>query len=313
MSLSLSRNKGEVQASGAWMEHSAGPEGLPSKLRASGLAALATTRLVVARMALRRPGARLAGITPHWKPVLLLLVLLPAFGLIMLDPVYITGRSAWHPHVVSFGRTFHTFGKSGWYLWPAALFLIATAFVDWRALGRRSLARLTALTQAAWFAGLSLGTGETLSSILKQTIGRARPRLHDDHGLFAFQSWTLDSAWASFPSGHATTFGALACVLALLFPRFKWFLLCAALWLASTRVIVGAHYPSDVLAGLIFGAWIAYAWAVWLARRRILFKVDDEGRLATRWVLGAPGLLKAAGRRAQRPAGLPQPRRAVLA
>jgi undecaprenyl-diphosphatase len=290
---------------------------LAERARARVLAAITTTRGVLSRVAARRPGPRLAALTPHWRQVALLFVLLPAFALVLLDPVYVAGRSAWHPLVVSFGGNFHTFGKSGWYLWPVVLFLVATAFVDWRALKRRNLARLTALTQAAWFACLSFGTGETLSSILKQTIGRARPRLHDDHGLLAFQSWTMDASWASFPSGHATTFGALACVLALLFPRFKWVLLCAALWLASTRVIVGAHYPSDVLAGLIFGAWIAYAWAVWLARRRILFKADEDGRLRSRWMLGAPGLLKAAGRHAGRraplPSASPQPRRAVLA
>jgi undecaprenyl-diphosphatase len=268
----------------------------------------------IRRVLARRATGPLQHLELHWKPVLLLLALLPVFALIMLDPVYIAGRSAWNPRVIEFGLGFHTFGKSGWYLWPAGIFLVCTAFVDWKSLRRRALARLAACAQTAWFVLLALGSGEILSSTIKQTIGRARPRLHDEHGLLAFQSWTMDSAWASFPSGHATTFGALACVLALLFPRWKWFLLALALWMASTRVIVGAHYPSDVMAGLIFGAWLAYAWAVWLARRRILFKVDDEGRLRARWSLGVTALRTAAGlRRRPRAALKPLPKRAVFA
>ncbi len=257
--------------------------------------AMGTAAATLRRVRGRFPSGRLTGLMPHWKPVLTLGLLVPLFAAILLDPVYLAGRGAWSDSVTAFGRSFHTFGKSGWYLWPLGLFLVGTAFVDWGKLTRRSLARLTALTQAAWFGVLSLGSGEIASSLLKQAIGRARPQLAAVEGPYAFDSWTFDHLWASFPSGHATTFGALCCVLALLFPRFKWLLLCAALWLASTRVIVGVHYPSDVLAGLMLGGWIAYAWAVWLARRRILFKADEDGRLRARWHLGIEALARATG------------------
>jgi membrane-associated phospholipid phosphatase len=286
------------------------------RMRAAVLGARQTTAATFRRFFARKPGGALARLFPHWMPVLTLGLLLPLSAMALLDPVYVAGRRALSAEVIAFGLNFHTFGKSGWYLWPLGIFLVAVAFVDWRRLGRRALARMAALTQIAWFAFLALGSGEVISSILKQAIGRARPPLAAEYGVFAFDSWTADYLWASFPSGHATTFGVLACVLAFLFPRAKWLLLCAALWLGATRAIIGVHYPSDVLAGLILGGWVAYAWAVLLARRRILFKADKDGRLTLRWSFGVQPAMRAIGlqtRRRPRAAQMESPARAVLA
>jgi membrane-associated phospholipid phosphatase len=64
-------------------------------------------------------------------------------------------------------------------------------------------------------------------------------------------------AWDSFPSGHAIHMGAIAGPLARLAPRplrpLVWPVLAA---LASTRVLLLAHYPSDVAAGFGIGAAI---------------------------------------------------------
>ena len=77
---------------------------------------------------------------------------------------------------------------------------------------------------------------------------------------------------ASFPSGHAllsTVFYlSLGVMLTRAFPRrrFKIFVLCVsmimALLVGGTRVYLGAHWASDVLAGWSVGA--AWAMALWL-------------------------------------------------
>jgi undecaprenyl-diphosphatase len=73
----------------------------------------------------------------------------------------------------------------------------------------------------------------------------------------------------SFPSGHAMGAATLAAVLVLLTWNrpWRWPVLLAsvgfALWVASSRVYLGVHYPSDILAGMIAAvAWCAVAYLI---------------------------------------------------
>ena len=65
------------------------------------------------------------------------------------------------------------------------------------------------------------------------------------------------NAWDSFPSGHAVHVGALAPAVARLVPaEVRPLVWPAALALAGTRLLLLAHYLSDVLAGLALGVVI---------------------------------------------------------
>jgi membrane-associated phospholipid phosphatase len=67
-------------------------------------------------------------------------------------------------------------------------------------------------------------------------------------------------AWDSFPSGHALHLGAIAGPLARLAPGpVKPLVWIGLLGLASTRIMLLAHYASDVAAGLIIGAGLGKA------------------------------------------------------
>ncbi len=57
----------------------------------------------------------------------------------------------------------------------------------------------------------------------------------------------------SFPSGHTTAVFSIVTPLILLNPFIGIFLLVAALLVAVSRMYLGLHYPSDVLAGMILG------------------------------------------------------------
>ncbi len=95
------------------------------------------------------------------------------------------------------------------------------------------------------------GVAGLFTQILKHTIGRPRPRLKQG------QDWeiapSLESGWDSFPSGHTTASFAVATVLAYHFPKGKmlWFGLAA--FVGTCRVITGAHFPTDVLGGILVG------------------------------------------------------------
>ena len=123
---------------------------------------------------------------------------------------------------------------------------------------------------------LAIAGNGVLNQSLKQFIGRARPL--DPEGLVLAQG-------LSFPSGHSSgavvTYGMLAYLALRLMPKV-WhlpaLLLALALTLAvgASRVWLGVHFPSDVLAGFASGsAWLALcvtsvelvSW--WQARRAV--------------------------------------------
>jgi membrane-associated phospholipid phosphatase len=85
--------------------------------------------------------------------------------------------------------------------------------------------------------------------------------------------------WAhlnSFPSGHMAITAALAVAVALVFPRLRWALWAYVAAVAFTRVMFGAHFPLDVLAGTSLG--VGSALLVALAWERLPAAVRDRRR-----------------------------------
>ena len=67
----------------------------------------------------------------------------------------------------------------------------------------------------------------------------------------------------SFPSGHALNAFAMTTVIALVFPLLAAPVLLVAASVAASRVVLGLHWLSDVVAGALGGALIGTS--VWLA------------------------------------------------
>ena len=61
----------------------------------------------------------------------------------------------------------------------------------------------------------------------------------------------------SFPSGHTLHAVAFSVVAIAFYPTLAWVLVPFTLLVAASRVVLGLHYPSDVLAGAALGALIA--------------------------------------------------------
>jgi undecaprenyl-diphosphatase len=112
--------------------------------------------------------------------------------------------------------------------------------------------------------GASMLAALLLVYLLKTVVGRARPTL-----------WQTDWYWgSSFPSGHTLSTAAFSTALALCLAR-RWprgthaAMSAALLWaglVALSRLVLGVHWPSDVLAALCLGVFIPLAFSVWLDR-----------------------------------------------
>ncbi len=115
-------------------------------------------------------------------------------------------------------------------------------------------------------------------NILKYFVGRPRPFLIDSAGPFGFKPFDFSHAYVSFPSGHACTAAVLATLLALWFPRYRFFAYAGLALIASSRVFVQAHYPSDVVTGFAIGTATTLILARFLAQSGLLFRLG-EGQL----------------------------------
>jgi membrane-associated phospholipid phosphatase len=165
------------------------------------------------------------------------------------------GYAAGHPAFVSAMKVLSAIGS-------APVYLVAFgALAAW--LASRGRVRL------AVFVVVAMVGGSLLNGLVKLAVHRARPVLPDP---------VAHANGLSFPSGHAQSAMVAACVLLLIFlpalhgaARVAAVVLAAAAVLAIgfSRVALGVHFASDVVAGYVLGAaWVAALTAVFSAWRR---------------------------------------------
>jgi len=177
-------------------------------------------------------------------------------------------------------------GKSQWYLVPAAIVFLAVGLYDWSLGGPRAKARLAALFGQAAYVFAAVALSGIFVNVVKVILGRARPGQIDQLGTWHFDPFSFGYDYASFPSGHSTTVGAIIGVLIVWYPRWAIVLVELGLFFAATRIAAVAHYPSDVIAGFTIGLFFAIVIARWLAGRGVVFRfVPGKILPATRPVL----------------------------
>jgi membrane-associated phospholipid phosphatase len=165
------------------------------------------------------------------------------------------------------------YGRSGWFLWPCGILIIALAVL---AATTQRLARLTvvSLIVRLEFIFVAIALPGLVVTVVKRLIGRVRPSIV---GPFAYVPFSWRPDYASMPSGHATTAFAVAVALGALWPRARPLLWLYAIVIAASRVIIAAHYPSDVIAGACVGGFAALIVRNYFAARRLGFAAAPDG------------------------------------
>ncbi|MFD2079654.1 undecaprenyl-diphosphatase/undecaprenyl-diphosphatase [Actinopolymorpha cephalotaxi] len=185
---------------------------------------------------------------------------------------------AWFRAVNAFSRA------TGWLHAPitayakfgVVLFALLLLWGWWTARGTSDLARVAAALWAP--VGMLVAVG--LNQPIVHGVHEARPYTALPHVLVLVSR----STDASFPSDHATMAGAVAAGLFLVSRRLGLVGLLAALVMAFARVYVGAHFPGDVLAGLLVGAAVSVIGFA-LCRRPLVWLVDTLARTPLRPLL----------------------------
>lgn len=116
------------------------------------------------------------------------------------------------------------------------------------------LLRKTRLAHASIYLLLSVVISGVLCDIFKFMFGRSRPTLLFSQHDYGFNFLQTHYNMVSFPSGHATTISAVMVGLTYLFPRGFWVWLVVLLLVSFTRVVVTAHFLSDIMVGMYLGA-----------------------------------------------------------
>jgi undecaprenyl-diphosphatase len=144
------------------------------------------------------------------------------------------------PRWIRLWTTCATKGGDGW-LWYAlgAILLVVGGECRFRAVGASALA---------------IAIGIIVFLFLKRRTGRRRPCHVEPH------CWAtlLPPDQFSFPSGHTITAFAAIVPLICFYPGMSLGLVFCALSIAISRVLLGMHYLSDVIAGSAIGAYLGY-------------------------------------------------------
>jgi membrane-associated phospholipid phosphatase len=212
---------------------------------------LSVTRFMLKRLQITQPGCnRTSKLAPFGLLFALLSVLAIQFDTWLVSIIDATNVRGDARRAIELGEAF-SFG-------PAAMVIALGVVLS----DSRSKWFTSRLFLYPLFAGI-------VANISKLAIPRLRPRSLADlelvqgsvaTGWDTFTSWRPHpgliqvadgsaSTWQSFPSGHTATAIGLAIGLSRLYPQARWYFFALAAFAGLQRIVVNAHYPSDVLAG----------------------------------------------------------------
>jgi len=213
----------------------------------------------------------------RWLLAAVVAFLLTALSIAFLDRPSAYWARDLGPAFVASCNSLSQLGNAAWYLVPLALAMPLIHFAHTRSADPARKMRLRWLFWAAVFLFVAIAASGLLTDLLKLLFGRARPVLLLRTGDFGWHPPGLTAKLRSFPSGHANTVTAMALALGMLVPRLRTALMALVALSLFSRIAVGAHYPSDLIAGAAIAFATTFLLREVFARRGLLFRRTEDG------------------------------------
>ena len=157
---------------------------------------------------------------------------------------------------------------SGFIWYPVALAGIGAAYVRHKYRAPNPAAWIK--ESRAWiFMIITMASSGTIINAVKLLVGRERPRFLFRDGTADFHPLGLELADCSFPSGHTQSIWAAMLALSFLMPSLRPVFFAVAILVSASRVMIGAHYAGDVVAGLYIAVAATLLWRRWFERNGI--------------------------------------------
>ncbi len=153
---------------------------------------------------------------------------------------------------------------NGFIWYSLALIGLLSAWVRHRMLEPPSPPAVYDARRRAWlFMIVAMATSGLTEILIKFVLGRERPRIFLRDGTMDFHPFHLRIADSSFPSGHTQSICSAMLALSVIYPPLRPLFLAMAVLVAASRVVIGAHYLSDVVGGV----WLAVVAVLYWRRR----------------------------------------------
>ena len=201
-------------------------------------------------------------------------VALVAFCMIVLDARGVTVAGGLPLWLVETFNEITDYGRSGWTLIPLGGLIVLAAILCAPAAGRTTNLVLTSLIVRLEFLFLAIAVPGLFVTIVKGFIGRLRP---SDLGPFTYSPWSWQHKFASLPSGHSAAAFAFAFAIGVLWPRARVPVFVFAVVIGVSRVVIQAHFVSDVVAAAFVGGFGAIIMRNWFAARALAFVPGRDG------------------------------------
>jgi membrane-associated phospholipid phosphatase len=227
-------------------------------------------------------------VTPVWRALLRLAVgsvagiAVIAATMILVDAPAVTAAQRAPSWLIEIFDHVTEFGKSIWFLVPIVLALAMIALLATPALPRMSRGVLAALAVRLGFLFFAIGLPGLVFTVGKRLVGRARPFVEGSANPLIYRPFGWNVEYASLPSGHAIDAFAAAMAIGALWPRARFVLWTYAVLIAVSRVVLRAHFPSDVMVGAVVGVIGALLVRDWYAARGLAFVLCADGTVRPR-------------------------------
>jgi len=140
-------------------------------------------------------------------------------------------------------------GNSLWYFLIALIFFVFSFFIKKKTNKKYEIFYKLKIDSIFFF--LAMVVTGVLTQIIKHALGRPRPNYSIIENNLEFDFFSLNSSFHSFPSGHTSTIFVVALCFSLLLPKIRYFFIFFASIIAFSRVVVGAHFFTDIVGGIV--------------------------------------------------------------